>query len=225
MSKLNYAPPVDKLLTMGDCRDFRKWPDYLELGLNAEHIPDLIRMATDAKLNWADPASVEVWAPIHAWRALGQLRAAAAIEPLLNLFDEMIDSDWIDETMPRVFGLIGPAAIPALSAFMAGTKHDMYARIAASTCLEHIGNRHRAAKPACAAAVAAELEKFAGHDPTFNAFLISALIDLEASEFLPLINRVFMADRVDESVVGDRDDVRAEFGLTQPGQSSRQLLM
>jgi hypothetical protein len=76
----SYSSPVSELLTFGDCRDFREWPDYLDLGLRPEHVPELIELATDKELNWADPESLEVWAPVHAWRALGQLRAVPAIE-------------------------------------------------------------------------------------------------------------------------------------------------
>lgn len=77
----SYPPPVDKLLTYGDCRNFRDWPDYLALGFTHEHVDDLIRMGTSEELNWADSDSPEVWAPIHAWRVLGQLKAEAAITP------------------------------------------------------------------------------------------------------------------------------------------------
>ena len=28
-----YSPPVDRLLTYGDCLKMREWPNYLELGL------------------------------------------------------------------------------------------------------------------------------------------------------------------------------------------------
>lgn len=73
----SYSVPLNRLLTYGDCRN---WPNYQELGLTQEYIPELIRMATDEELNWADPDSLEVWAPIHAWRALGQLRAEEARE-------------------------------------------------------------------------------------------------------------------------------------------------
>ena len=110
--KTNYSPTVAQLLTFGDCRNFAEWPNYQELGIGPEHIPELIRMATDKQLNWADAESVEVWAPIHAWRALGQLKAEAAIERLLPLFHEQEDSDWVGEEMPHVFKLIGPVAIP-----------------------------------------------------------------------------------------------------------------
>ena len=81
MSLHHYQPPVDQLLSYGNPgTPTAEWPDYVgEFGLTAEHIPDLIRMATDRKLNLANVDSLEVWAPLHAWRALGQLRAEAAI--------------------------------------------------------------------------------------------------------------------------------------------------
>ena len=63
-----YTFPVDQLLTYGGCRDigtnFDDWPDYLELGLTKAHVPQLIKMATDAELEERSSDSLEVWAPI-----------------------------------------------------------------------------------------------------------------------------------------------------------------
>jgi len=86
-SDYGYPPPVSELLTLGDCSKIGAWPDYLALGLGPQHIPDLIRMALDEELHWADSDSLDVWLPVHAWRALGQLRAEAAVEPLAGLLD------------------------------------------------------------------------------------------------------------------------------------------
>src|SRR5689334_21038493 len=83
-----YAAPVLRLLNIGEAGSYRPadWPDYrARFGLQREHIGDLIRMACDPRLNQADPASKEVWAPLHAWRALGQMRAVEAVLPLLAL--------------------------------------------------------------------------------------------------------------------------------------------
>ena len=66
MTEFDYPAPVSDLLTLGDCRDMRVWPDYLALGIGPEHISDLIRMVEDDELNWADSDSLEVWAPAHA---------------------------------------------------------------------------------------------------------------------------------------------------------------
>jgi len=62
MDAIAYPPPVDKLLTYGkpELSEAEDWPNYLEFGFTPEHIPDLIRMATDKELNKADPESLEV---------------------------------------------------------------------------------------------------------------------------------------------------------------------
>lgn len=52
MTTANYAPPVDKLLTYGDCSQMKEVPNYVEeLGFEPEHIPELLRMAEDEKLH------------------------------------------------------------------------------------------------------------------------------------------------------------------------------
>jgi hypothetical protein len=210
----DYPPPVDKLLTQGDCREtIRKWPDYRQLGLTEEHIPELIRMATDKALLFIDSDGEEVWAPIHAWRALGQLKAEVAIEPLLRLFHELEDWDWVSEDMPRIFKMIGPVAIPALSEYLADESHGLYPRITAMNCLEEIGNTHREVRTACIAPLVRELEKFERNDPTLNGFLISSLVDMQESNAMPLMERAFKADCVDDSIMGDMGDVRVAFGL------------
>jgi len=94
-------PSLEGLLHLGDARKTSHWPegnpDYVEkLGLTEEHVPALIRAA----LLWADvdarPEGDAVYAPIHAWRALAQLGAVEAVEPLLgmlNTLNEQMD-DW-----------------------------------------------------------------------------------------------------------------------------------
>ncbi len=105
-----YQPPVERLLTYGESDRIppEEWPDYRELGIGPEHILELIQMATDEAFNMADSESAEVWAPLHAWRALGQLRAVEAVEPLLELFDRLEYDDWVHEELPLVFALMGP---------------------------------------------------------------------------------------------------------------------
>ena len=48
----DYTDPVARLLDYGRF-DIRRtdepWPDYLELGFSGEHVPELIRMATDGR--------------------------------------------------------------------------------------------------------------------------------------------------------------------------------
>jgi hypothetical protein len=224
MIATSYSPPVDKLLTLGDARDSTAhWPDYLALGLGPEHIPDLIRMATDEKLQWADSESLQVWAPIHARRALGQLHAEAAIEPLaglLHLIDDD-DDDWVGEELPDVYGMIGPAAIPALAAYLADASHPLFARVASAHSFAEIGVNHPDARAECVAALTAQLERFAENDPTLNAFLVSYLMDLKAVESASVMERAFAAGQVELPVAGDWEDVQIELGLRQTRTTPR----
>ena len=112
-----YAAPVRQLLNIGEARSYRPsdWPDYRgRLGLQREHIADLIRMASDAGLNQADAASSEIWAPLHAWRALGQMRAEEAVLPLLALLRANEDDEAAAEDA-------GTASRPASAASPAST--------------------------------------------------------------------------------------------------------
>jgi len=222
MSTTSYPPPVDKLLTYGDCRK-AKWPDYLALGFGPEHIPDLIRMATDSELNWGNPGSLEVWAPTHAWRTLGQLGAADAVEPLLGILDELAKNhdDWGLEELPVVFGHIGPAAIFALASYLADESHELFARVRAAHGLEEIGNRHPEARGKCIAILTKQLEQFADNDPTLNGLLIAHLLDLKAIEAVPVMQRAFEVGSVDLTVAGDWEDVQVELGLKAKRETPR----
>ncbi len=216
-----YTSPVDKLLTLGEAEPVvpDAWPNYLELGLGPEHIPDLIRMATDHEIRTIESEEgeedePEFWAPIHAIRALGQLHAEAASEPLVHLLAELEHDEWMLEELPSVYGLIGPAAIPALTAYLADSSNEMYSRSYAANGLEEIGERHPESRSEAIAAITKQLEAFEENDFELNAFLIVNLAHLKAVEALPLIERAFAADRVDEFVI-DLDDVLVHFGLKE----------
>ena len=212
-----YKPPVRDLLTYGDCRKLREWPDYVALGLGPKHIPELVRMATDYELNHADSDTLGIWAPVHAWRALGQLRAEAAIEPLIGLLHciDEDDDNWAMEELPRVFGMIGPAAVPPLAAFLADTSHGKFARITAAQCFTQIAQMHPDARDECVSVLTRQLERFTENDARLNAFLILPLTELKAVEAAPTIEKAFAADQVDLIVMGDWEDVQVELGLKE----------
>src|SRR5258708_16401733 len=219
MSTTTYTPPVDKLLTLGEPQPFApdNWPNYLELGIGPKHIPDLIRMAKDHEIRSiehkeGEEEDPEFWGPIHAMRALGQLHAEAAIEPLIQLLTVQTGDEWMQEELRFVFGLIGPAAIPALAAYLADTSHELYPRGYAAHGLEEIGNWHPESRSEVIAALSKQLESFEENDYELNGFLISGLSHLNTVEALPLTARAFPAPRTDDFVIG-LDDVLVDLGF------------
>ena len=210
---MNYTNPVKTLLTYGSCQEMSGWPDYLGIGLTHENIPELIRMVTDRELLWADQDSIEVWAPVHAWRALGQLRAEEAIKPLIGLFDELSEDDWASDELPEVMALFGAKAIQPLKEYLSDSSKNELARATAANCLEKIGNANSFLKNVCISILTDHLEQSTSDVPTLNGLVISHLIELEAVDSIGAIRRVFNTGNVDLTVAGDIEDVEILLGL------------
>jgi hypothetical protein len=214
----DYLPPVEQLKGLGEPSTRHQWADYPGLGLGPEHIPDLLRMVADDELNGADTDSPEVWAPLHAWRALGQLQAVEAAEPLLQLLlDERFeDDDWFRDDLPTVLGMLGPAVLPPLEAFLANREHPFYARWVAVSAVEEIVGRHPEARGEGLAILTSRMERFEENGEELNGALVGGLLSLDAVEAAPVIGRAFQAGKVDVSIAGDWEQVRYELGL--PGE-------
>jgi Protein of unknown function (DUF1186) len=213
MSQSSYTETVAKLFSYGDCNemDLNDWPDYpAELGLTVTDVPELIRMATDLDL-WKGKG-IALWAPVHAWRSLGQLHAVAAIEPLMQLFEDR-DNEWAMQELPTVYCLIGPQAISGLSAYLSNAGNETWSRVTAADSLEKIATTHPEHRESCIASITEVLSQFLENEDLLNGLLICNLIDLKAMETVPLIEQAFMAEMVDEMITGTWAAVQVELGL------------
>lgn len=196
-----------------------EWHDYVRTyHLSEDDIPDLVGIMQ----SWFEQSECGEWteeettvyAPIHAWRALGQLRATAAIEPMvanLDLLDELMD-DWSGEDWPHVFGMIGKPAIQPLQVFLLDSSHREFARAQAADSLANIANNHPEFRNTV---VGILTEQLARHEQeyTLNGLVLWKLLDMEAVESAEAIERAFAADAIDESVCGYWSEVREKLGV------------
>lgn len=219
----DYADPVAQLLTFRKLDSGRSepWPDYRAFGLTERHIPDLLRMATDADLNNARPDSLEVWAPLHAWRALGQLRAAETAPDLIRLLEEYEDDDWLPGELRTVFSMMGPETIPAIATFLNDGAVSEYGRLPAPECLEQIAQDHPEARDDCVAALIRQLEKCEWNGPALNGLIILSLTKLRAIEAMEVIREAFAQDHVDITIQGDLEDTEIRMGVRTERETPR----
>ncbi len=210
-TKLTYTGPVARLLELGEPDFGPEWMDYREYGLSEADIPELIRLATDKELNYEDEELPESWAPEHAWRALGQLRAVQAINPLINLFQPLEENDWLVDDMPRVFALIGPEALPALAVYLVYPYRSYSPRVTAAGCIAEIGKTHPEARESAAQILMDQLTKYRENDLTLNGFLVAHLVDLKAKKAYGLIRAAYASGSIDEMVVS-YEEVEEELG-------------
>jgi hypothetical protein len=215
VSSPSYSDPVSQLLAL-DSPQFghRNWPDYGPLGLTSSDVPELLRII-DEGMRAPDPDTPLGWAPVHAWRVLGHLRDLSAIQPLLGVLRAAWEDDWVTEEIPRVLAMIGPTAIPQLTAVLKETRHSAWARVAASDSLAEIGELHPERREEVVATLAGQLSKWWREPPVFNAFIVAALVQMKAVEAAATIEEAFAEDAVELDVNGDWEDVQVELGLLE----------
>jgi hypothetical protein len=84
MNNPSYPPPVERLLTLGRPVGYEPtdWSRSVVSGMTREHVPELIRMLEDPSLNDEPIDEPRCYAAIHAWRVLGDFKAADAVDAL-----------------------------------------------------------------------------------------------------------------------------------------------
>jgi hypothetical protein len=209
-------------------RDGTDWPDYTQYGFNAQDVEDLLALVTDSSLNTAPGDSNEVWAPLHAWRALGQLGDPRAIEPIIGMFDTLCEDDWALDELPVVLAMLGPEAIGPLTDFLNNRTHAEFARGMAVSALDEIAQHDPASRDSVVRIITDYLEYPDPDTSSLNGWAVSSLITLEARESIETLRRLYQGGNVDLFACGDIEDVEIELGLreqrTTPPPDFRQAL-
>lgn len=164
---LDYAPPLDRLLTLGYPEVDDHPPADLTLGL--EHVPGLLRMVADERLTAVDAPEAALYARIWAWRALGRMRAAAAVPVLLDQFDDDED-DWARENLPGILAEIGAPALQATIERLADGQRSLWARASHARTLREIAKRNTELRPIAVTTLTQQLARHAEQDQTLNGF-------------------------------------------------------
>lgn len=205
---------TDVLFTLGAISRHREWLDYSKLDFEPDDIPALIDLLSRHELRQRnEPTLVHEFAPIHAWRILGQLKHPDAITPLIELFPSFNDNDWAISELPEVFGMIGRAAVKPLSNYVLDLNHAESSRVLAMDSLFDIANSEYFARDE----ILAVFKSLVGHamrqSKGFNASLVINLIDLQEEIFIEDIRDLYKRDLVDKSIAGDIEEIEELWHL------------
>lgn len=208
-----YPEPVRKLLELGETERKNDWSEYSQMGFTEKDIPKLIEMFEDLDLEEADSDTPYVWAPLHAWRTLGGLKAKEAIRPIINKLDEIYDDDWASEELPRVLGLIGEDCIEPLSKYIYDKSKSENARINAMFALQQVGENYPDKKDGIIKIFSEYLDNASAKNTDLNGFAVLYLIELNAESAIESIRSAFERNIVEISIPGDLEDVEIALGL------------
>ena len=204
---------IKLLLELGEAGRGGDWPDYLQYGFVETDVPALLDLVADETFDQASSDSAEVWAPLHAWRTLGQLGSGKAAIPLIAQFDRLCEDDWALPELSTVMGMLGEPAIAPLAACLNDTQYKEFARAIALDGLEEVAKR----QPACREQVIQCYRDYM-HSPdvsahALNGLLIGCLLDLDAKEAIDDIRHFFAKDCADITCAGDLEEVEIELGF------------
>ncbi len=152
---------------------------------------------------------------MHAWRVLGQLRADAAVLPLLAYLKAFDEDDLAMQELPVVFGMIGPPAIPHITGFLSDPALPTIPAGTAMEGLKEIAARHPACREECIGILVKIIDSDVYADKSTNGFAVSSLIDMAAVEAIDPIRAAYGRKSVDISICGDVEDVELELGLRE----------
>jgi uncharacterized protein len=201
------------LLELGEADRNGSWPDYLQYGFDETDVPDLLNLISNESFDQAASKSREVWAPLHAWRTLGQLGNSTAITTLITLFARLHDDDWALSELPKVMGMLGEPAITPLAGFFHDTQQKEFARVLAMDGLAEIAKRQPDSRGQIIQTYQDYMQKPDKLVFTLNGLLIGLLLDLNAREAIADIRQFFTKDCVDITCAGDLEDVEIELGF------------
>jgi hypothetical protein len=142
------------------------------------------------------------WATYHAIQLLGDLPAAEALGPILDLLDE--DDDYVDQHLPENLGQIGRPALQPLRARLFAPDADLYGVARAAKALVRMAELHPELRPEI---VGMMIERFDADVPNdepeaLRGFLVSDLADLRAGEAIPTVRHAYGKNLVDETIIG-----------------------
>jgi hypothetical protein len=227
------ARVIEALLPLGRPADVPpapgEEPDYRRrLGLGSEHVPALVSIVRAA---WTEEFAFDEneednpqpYVPIHAWRALAQMRAVEALEPLIHAIciAQRYDDDWFANDFPHLAAMMGPPAVAPLQRFAGDARHELWPRASALEALGRIGQSHPETRAGIVSFLVERLGLHRQNDPTLNAFIIVPLLDLRAVDAADAMQRAFEDRCVDTEVIGDWDNVRKALGLAPAERAVR----
>ena len=205
----SYPPRLQNLLKLGWQADEKATRARLGRAANwRPFIPDLTALVLDEGLLSGWPAEPPSWAPLHALRLLGRLRAHQSAGRLLALMDR--EDDWLSDLLPSVWAEMGPQAAEPLWAYVRDRQHDPEQRGNVMIGLQRLAEKRRSYRREVVAGLSQLLDDAPGEDGTANAYIAHVLGNLRAVEALPALRRAYDEDRINLGIVS-WDDVMIEM--------------
>jgi hypothetical protein len=183
--------------------------------------------------SWHIDTNDDYFLPLHAWRALAELKAHEAISLLADLpFACAAHEDWTIEDIPWAMALMGEEAVPQLISIARERFAQSPTTLAIIDSLKHtvsgalekcsletrnavVGFYRECLAESVANPVVVDSPELAADHPLLhrNASVLFAVLDLGLTELAPELEAAFSKNQIDHGMAGDWESVRKDLGV------------
>jgi tetratricopeptide (TPR) repeat protein len=210
-----YGKPLSNLLDLGHSAIDEI--DYVQkYGIGPQHREPLEQMLKDPVFQQVGPTDREAFAPMHAWRALGQIGDQRSLPVLFSVLLDPDVSAWDYDELPKIIGSFAAAALPSTlqehRVRLADPEGDETLLWALQLILALIAKRDPESRGAVIDCLRAVVTDPQMHLITTRASAIASLSELRAVECLPAIEQAYADGMVDIGYIG-LSSVREKMAL------------
>jgi HEAT repeat protein len=172
------------------------WKDYRSV-LPPEELDEayLLALLSDESFNDEPTESPLPWVPLHAWRALAQLHATSAIEPMVRIASSPDDSHAYGD-FTKFSAEIGESAIAPLQAILADRSRPELQRTVAAKGLGGIGCQATGATRAGIVESLMDQIRNNPGDGWINGTAVAALVAMDERTVGPEVLQMYKEGRI-----------------------------
>lgn len=178
------------------------------------------------------------FAPLHALFLLGELESEESLPVILHMLrqnEKYIDNiigDFITETLWMVIVKVGINQLDVLEKFAMEDDVQIFSRL--SVCdafvqiiLHYPDKRDEVLQifDRILKSISSASKHYERFDPSFNAFIISNIIDLGLVDYLPTIKEMDSNGLIDRRIVGNFEDIEDELTKDRPISARKRQIM
>jgi hypothetical protein len=204
-----YSKQVEALFKYKIAKLKEEWINYPEkFNFDATHIPELIDVLKKTDLESVTMQKVENSAPMHAWRALGQLNATESVKFLFESLIKNSEAIIFYLELPVVIGMMDENAIEPTKEYLEMEHNDrLDIKLCAIESLTKLANHITASKNRIATIFIESLNEYSFNNYKFTTYLIKALMELEITKANELIEEIIDVEEYDSEIIS-YDEVR-----------------
>lgn len=182
-----------------------EWPDYVgDLSLTEQDVKNLFEILRSNELELAsDFCTAPECLPMHAWRAIGQLRIPSVIPELFEILQDDANQEayWFQIEFPLIIKEIGAESLPIVQTIIQDEYIDWYPRSIIAGSLKYFANTSAKTKGLICRIIIEILEDYKNRDIYFITSILKEYTKIDGPDISALCKELVKMQKIDFDLI------------------------